>query len=230
VVGIGSAPNRHFMEQAAAFGRGTFTPVGSPTEVEGRMTGLLAKLAQPVLSAIEVRWPDPAAEAWPERIPDLYAGEPVVVTARLSTVAGEVVVTGDRGVVPWEIRMPMAVGRARGGVHQLWARRKIAALEDRIAAGTPLEQVRAEVIQVALRHHLVSRFTSLVAVDVTPSRPRVKGLERRAVPTNLPHGWDYGHVFGQLPQGGTGARSFLGLGLLLLVVALAVRRVEAGWR
>src|SRR5262249_13113939 len=43
-VGIGSAPNAFFMRKAAQFGRGTFTYVGSPSEVSTRMDELFHTL------------------------------------------------------------------------------------------------------------------------------------------------------------------------------------------
>ncbi|WP_212763698.1 hypothetical protein, partial [Escherichia coli] len=47
-----------------------------------------------------------------------------------------------------------------------------------------------------LDHHLVSRRTSLVAIDVTPARPDGMPLTQRDMPVNLPDGWDYEKVFG----------------------------------
>jgi hypothetical protein len=41
-----------------------------------------------------------------------------------------------------------------------------------------------------------SRLTSLVAIDVTPSRPLNDGLNSARV-LNLPDGWDYDKVFGE---------------------------------
>ena len=63
----------------------------------------------------------------------------------------------------------------------LWARAKIDALMDAGRRGAPEAEIRAAVLDVALTHHLVSKYTSLVAVDVTPTRPAgVAGLERGA--------------------------------------------------
>src|SRR5439155_15825944 len=72
-VGIGSAPNSHFMREAARSGRGTFTYIGSPTEVQAKMTALFVKLESPALTDVELDWPDAAPpELFPGRIPDLY--------------------------------------------------------------------------------------------------------------------------------------------------------------
>ncbi len=51
-VGIGSAPNSHFMTKAAQFGRGTFTYIGDTREVQEKMAALFRKLESPVLTDV----------------------------------------------------------------------------------------------------------------------------------------------------------------------------------
>ena len=53
-VGIGAAPNGHFMTKAAQFGRGTYTYIGSPSEVGEKMGALFRKLEHPVLGDVAV--------------------------------------------------------------------------------------------------------------------------------------------------------------------------------
>jgi Ca-activated chloride channel family protein len=225
-IGIGSAPNSHFMERAASFGRGDFTHIGTPSEVSLRMGDFFAKLENPVLADIELQWPDPDAETWPEQLPDLYAGRPVVVAARLGTVHGELVATGVRTAESWQVRTPLSVGATRAGINRLWARRKIASLMEQRATGMPEDHVRLQVVELATDHHLVSKYTSLVAVDVTPTRPSDEKLRTGAVPTNLPAGWKYGKVFGTLPKGGTASRLHLMTALLAVVLGLIVLRLR----
>ncbi|NOZ96071.1 MAG: marine proteobacterial sortase target protein [Acidobacteria bacterium] len=227
-VGIGSAPNSHFMERAARFGRGTFTYIGSTNEVEEKMRALFTRLESPVLTGLQVDWGGQEAEMWPARIPDLYLGQPLVLTARLGSPPASVGIRGRAGGEAWHLELPVAAPEKGTGLHRLWARRKIASLMDGLAAGVPREEVRNRVVEVALAHHLVSRFTSLVAVDVTPVRPEGAGLHRGAVPTNLPHGWDYKHVFGKVPQTATPGGLLLLVGLMLLLLAVAVLRFGPG--
>jgi Ca-activated chloride channel family protein len=133
-VGIGAAPNGYFLERAARFGRGSPTFVATPPEVETKMRELFARLESPVLADVQVLWND-HVEMWPERVPDLYLGEPVVVTARVPRFVGEVVVRGRRGRIPWEVRVPLAPGAPERGIGVLWARSKIAALMNSLATG-----------------------------------------------------------------------------------------------
>jgi len=77
----------------------------------------------------------------------------------------------------------------------------------------------ATLLKIALTHHLVTKYTSLVAVDRAPARPDGAALKEAALPTNLPDGWTYDAVFGELPRGATDARFNLLLGALLLLAA-----------
>jgi Ca-activated chloride channel family protein len=223
-VGIGSAPNSHFMAKAAEFGHGTFTYIGDVREVEEKMGRLFSILESPVLTDVEVTWAGGAkAETWPARVPDLYLGEPVVVSARLDGPTEQVAISGRRGSEAWTSAMALSGGRRGEGAAVLWARRKIEALLDSLHEGADAEEVRKGVVALGLEHHLVTKHTSLVAVDVTPSRPDGAGLHTAALPTNLPQGWVYESVFGELPQTATPAPYHALVAILWLLAAAALR-------
>jgi len=116
------------------------------------------------------------------------------------------------------------------GIHKLWARQKIAGLMDRLREGTDRGEVRSAVVAVALQHHLVSAYTSLVAVDVTPTRPEESPSRTANVPVTLPAGMVYEKVFGGLPKTATPAPLYLALGLASLALARCVfrRACQAG--
>ncbi len=227
-VGIGSAPNSHFMRTAAEYGRGTFTHIGAVNEVRARMEQLFRKLERPALTDIQVEWPQGGeVEAWPGRIPDLYVGEPLTISARLRTLPENLVVRGRFGGQVWQGALRVADAKEHAGVAVLWARRKIEALTAQMREAQDQDVLRKAIVEVAMRHHLVSRHTSLVAVDVTPARGDGDALHTRNVPTNLPHGWNYEAVFGGLPQTATAAQlhRLIGAMLLLLVgMFYALRR------
>ncbi len=226
MVGIGSAPNAYFLKRAASFGRGTATLIGNQDEVQERMAALFRKIENPVLRDLEVYWND-EVEMWPARLPDLYAGEPVLVTAKLQRFVGEVVLQGRRGRQPFEVRLPLTPGAPESGIHKLWARRKIAHWMAQGTAGAPADQVREEVLAVALEHELVSKFTSLVAVEVTPRRPHGEDLHGSNVPNHGPVGFDPATLPGVLlPRTATPAPLLFGLGSLALLLAMSLWRAE----
>lgn len=233
-VGIGSAPNGFFMTKAAQFGRGTFTYIGKTNEVQEKMSSLFRKLETPVLTSIELHWPDGVqADVYPRRLPDLYAGEPLVVAVKLNRLHGSVELRGIQAGKGFRVSLPLTKGGNSDGIGVLWARRKIEDLMDSLHEGADKEQVRADVTKLALAHHLVSRYTSLVAVDRTPTRPANKTHASRPVPTNLPSGMEYGAVFGQtapFPQTATPAPLWLLAGLFLLLAGGFVRLLPSSWR
>lgn len=189
-VGIGSAPNGHFMDRAARFGRGAFTFIGKTSEVAERMTTLFDKLGEPMLTDIAMALPSEGlADVVPDRIPDLYAGEPIVISARLATADGDISLDGRLGTHDWSTKLALANAIPGKGIGKLWARRKIATLMDRKADGVAEDEVRDAVLKVALPHQIMSKYTSLVAIDKPVSRPSGEALQSQAVPTNPPKGW-----------------------------------------
>ena len=199
-VGIGSAPNSHFMTRAAEMGRGTFTHIGSEAQIAERMKELFLKLENPAMTDLALVWPDGVqVEAWPTPLPDLYRGEPIVLSAKVDEgTEGRLRLTGRSGGDVWAVDMNISTDAPnRSGVSQLWARRKIASLEAARTMGGDWEAFDKEITGVALTHHLVSRLTSLVAVDKTPARPNSEDLTRTDVPLNLPSGWEFDKVFGE---------------------------------
>ena len=185
-VAIGSAPNSALLRQLAALGSGSFTQIADANHVAPAMSALFAQLDAPMLQRIEVQWNDPGAETWPARVPDLYLGEPLVITARSQGGGGPVSVSGNRGGSTWQDSFP-AAGKLKGaGIDKLWARRKIQALTDSLQQGANPAEVRRAVTELGLRHHLITDYTSLVAVDEAATAPRGAKPVTQTVPVNPP--------------------------------------------
>src|SRR5262245_38114217 len=224
-IGIGSAPNSHFMREAARLGRGTFTYIGSVTEVKEKMVALFGKLESPALTDVRLELAGGAAvDTVPARIPDVYLGEPVTVALRAGTLPPRVVLRGQLGPDRWARELALQAADAAAGLSVHWARGKIAGLLDTPRTGAPDDAIRRAVLDLALAFHLVSPYTSLIAVDVTPVRPGSEDLHTMALETNLPHGWDYTAVFG-MGQGATAGPLHLALGLTALLLAAALGAV-----
>jgi len=221
-VGIGSAPNQYFMRGAGSRGRGSFTSVASTTEVESRMNELWDKLSTPVMSQLGVSVDgDPHPQLWPRRMPDLYRGEPLVVVAKLGAPGPDVRVRGQRAGRTFDAQLPLGQGPAGAselGIHRLWARRQIEGLMDRIILGDSEEQIRPAVTALALQHRLLSRYTSLVAVD--PARTVAGPGSDVAVPNAMPAG---NTMFGNMPQTATPAPVYLLVGAASMALAWALR-------
>jgi len=229
-VGIGSAPNSHFMAKAAQFGAGTFTYIGRIEEVKDKMDALFSKLESPVLKGVRIDWDGAmGVEVWPKQIPDLYAGEPVMVLFSAEKLGSELKVSALAGDKEWRVGVPIAPAVGDNALSVLWARERIGALMDRKREGAPEGEIREAVLKLALEHQLVSRYTSLVAVDKTPARSAEALIKSASLPTNLPEGWVYDAVVGELPRGATGARFDLLLGSLLLMLGMLLFSRRQSW-
>lgn len=224
-IGIGSAPNSHFMTKAAKFGRGTFTYIGNVNEVQQKMDELFSKLDAPILKNIKINYgTNKKIEAWPHKQPDLYLGEPIIVVTKSEEALGDIKLSADMNNKQWKLDLKVSNAEENGDIGVLWARKKISHLMDSLFDGVDEATVKKEITEVALNHHLVSKYTSLVAVDITPSRPMAENLNKHAFKTNLPKGMVYKKVFGRLPQTATEAEMNILIGLVLMLIALLMIR------
>jgi Ca-activated chloride channel family protein len=217
-VSIGSAPNDWFMRKAAEVGRGSHTRVGQLDEVAERMAALWARIENPAVQDICVDW-GMEAEFYPELIPDLYAGEPLWLYARLPREPKDVIVCGELEGRYWETRSRLLPETGGESIATLWARSKVEALEDGRLFGADADLVREQVVDLALAFGLLTRYTSLIAVDRTPVRAANQQIETRDVPNLLPAGSDFVAGF---TQTATGWKTQLALSLLSLLVVLAM--------
>lgn len=198
-VGIGSAPNSYLMTRAAHAGRGTHTYIEDMGEVARQMSELLVMLERPALVDVGLDWQGGTApvETWPNPVPDLYFGEPVTILAALPAGTAGVGVSGRQTEDIWHTHVPLMDGQDRPGIAAIWARQKLRGLADRMRFAEDRDAIKAEMINTALEFGLVSRYTSLVAIDDFKARPGHLALASSEVPVNLPDGWSREHVLGE---------------------------------
>jgi Ca-activated chloride channel family protein len=221
-IGIGSAPNGYFMATAARYGRGTHTFIGDVSEVSERMTSVFEKIAAPVLTDIEIDWPDGAVrDIYPQRLPDLFAGEPMLVSIR-GGLPESLTVRGRMVGAPWSQQLATGIVSELEGVGRHWASARVAALLESQHQRSPGDPIYDAVVATALEHGIVTRYTSLLAIDQTPARAQGQPLAQQTVPINLPAGWRAAGVSGRLPGTATSAGMYLAFGLSFGFLALTV--------
>jgi Ca-activated chloride channel family protein len=258
MVGIGSAPNTFLMRRMAEAGRGTYTNIGEGSEVMARMTALLDRLKAPAVRELAVRVEGTALELTPQRLPDLYAGEPLVLLGKGEALSGKLIVSGMIGGKRWSQSVDLDTAADSPAVARLWANRRIADIEAQRWSGQIEGDTADEAIaRLGLAYGLVTSQTSLIAEDETPSRPAGATLTREELPLLLPAGWDFDTLLGKdspqanagkaamppadqsvgmdLPQTATGFTALLLRGLALLAIGLlgllaTLRRHPAGAR
>lgn len=222
-IGIGSTPNSHLMRKAAEFGRGTFTYIGKVDEVKDKLDGLFKKLERSVLSDITIDqtgWS--GLEQYPAKIADLYEGEPIVLALKAGSLPPQAMLHGQTGTHSWSLPVSLKHATTQGGLSVYWARQKISALVDETYKGGVEDAIKKSVLDLALAHHLVSPYTSLVAVDITPARPTdIPGAEQDRA-TNLAQV----QALAALPKTATSGQLQILIGLVALVLAGLLRR----WR
>ncbi len=217
-VAIGAAPNSWFMRKAAEIGRGSHVHIGNLAEVEAQISALWGRIRLPALTDICIDWGG-AAEYYPEVIPDLYAGEPLWLIARLENEPTTIKLCGNFNGAEWDLDID---GWVVGGENLaiLWARKKIEALEDGLMFGADKELTDLEITGLALDYGLLTRHTSLVAVDRTPRRDAAELLARSDIPGLLPAGTS--SQVAAYPPTATGWLSQLMLSLLVLLLSGAL--------
>jgi len=183
-IGIGSAPNSYFMSRAAELGRGTYRYIGSINEVGVQMRKLFSDISQPLMRNINVDWPVDNVEFYPLLIPDLYQSQPMVISARWPKVSQTpqtklksiIKVTGMLADTNWQEQMHVAenetYNKSKQGVEQWWARQKIKHLTQQYRRSDEQQKVllKQQITQLALKHHLVSPYTSFIAIEEHVSR------------------------------------------------------------
>ena len=223
-VGIGSAPNSYFMSEAASLGRGTFTYIGKIDEVQEKMSQLFRKLNHPVLSDVEMVWKDESdIDYWPNPIHDLYIGEPLIVSLKLPKDQKKLIIRGHSSQSDWSATLPITNAGQATGLNVLWARNKIQSLSQKISHGADADEIKQAITTLGLEHHIVTKHTSLIAVDVTPTKTGDLVSKDKAIPVKKPHGWNM-KIPGNIPQGATSGQINLILGILLLMIGFILRK------
>jgi Ca-activated chloride channel family protein len=220
-VAIGSAPNLFLATKMAQFGRGTFTHIADRSEIQEQMNHLFESIESPVLTDVKVSFEGvEVTDLYPHRVPDLFLHQPLLIYGRISGGSvGKVRLTANEGNEPYESTISFDATKAtfHPGITTLWARQRVEDLMDewRHSDEKGQAEIKASIIAHAIRYRLVTRFTSLVAVEEVISN--VTGQSNTvAVPTELPAGMQMDKVFGA-PATGTADDFLESLGIALLL-------------
>jgi Ca-activated chloride channel family protein len=185
--GIGSSVNRHLIEGLARVGMGEPFVITKPDAAPARADAFRRMVQSPVLTGIEMEIEGlDAYDVEPPSIGDVFADRPVLVfgkwrgkpqgTITLSGVAGD---RSYRETISVDSATPAEANAALG---YLWARHRIQLLADYNRLRADDRRIE-EVTQLGLTYHLLTRYTSFVAVD---SRVRNTNGQPESVTQPLP--------------------------------------------
>jgi Ca-activated chloride channel family protein len=223
-IAIGSAPNLFLATKMAQFGRGTCTHIASVNEVREQMSRLFNSIESPVLSDVKLTFEGvEVADVYPQRPPDLFLRQPLLLYGRIvKGHSGKLHLTGRSEKVEYEstIKFDTTKSTFHPGITTLWARQRVEELMDQWRQANEAQQaeLRNRIIAHAIQYRLVTRFTSLVAVEEIVAN--ASGQQKQiAVPTELPEGMQMEKVFGPAATG-TADEFFQTLGIALLAIGL----------
>jgi len=217
-VAIGSAPNAYFMRKAAHFGRGSYTFIGDVEEVSEKMDQLFSKMEQVVMTDLHLELEGiegEVAQVLPDKLPDLYYGEPVVLSLKMKQIPERAVITGHLNGHTWVNAVRLKRSAHQSGLKVLFGRRMIESWMDNKVLGVDPDIVRKAIVDLGYYYHLVSQYTSLVAVDVTPA-DKLRELEFNQ--QELVKNGSYL----SLAQTATNSQIQIMIGFLLLVLSCAI--------
>lgn len=168
--GVGTAVNRYLLEKMAAFGRGAaaFVDLGERAP-EDAAALFYERMAHPALADVTIDWGAwRVADVYPQRIPDLVVGRPVVVVGRArGPLPASIVVRGTAGGRPLAYTVPVGPAADHPALAKLWARARIGELDDRAIVAADPRPLIDEARRVALEHGLLSGYTAFIAVDAS---------------------------------------------------------------
>ena len=192
VVGIGSAPNSFLIKGMAKAGRGSYLYVDG--NFKEKIKELLFKINRPVLEDLRIDMIR-QYDILPKKFPDILADEPItffmkIPDTRMADLIKPFIITGNKRTTEW--KFSIAPGQIQKGKHlnQLWAREKIADISfQKIAGYMDVMQYKRRVRDLGLTHNLITKFTSLVAVDPIVSSDQSSPFLSHQIPQNIPDGW-----------------------------------------
>lgn len=222
-VGIGTAPNQWFMRKVAEAGRGTHHLIQDINQVQSGMSQLLRKLEAPALTTVRVLFDGKQADIIPNPVPDLYAGEPLIIAAKLTDDNHTMTVAGQWGDEQW--LTTLSVDNApltNTGLSSVWAKNKIESLQDKQRFNSDPDFYRSLIIKLSLDHQILSPYTAFLAIEDQPIRPVTQNLVAKRIPNVQPAGQDSFVV--PLPQGSAGIDTLFLFSFLLMILSVGMLR------
>ncbi len=197
--GVGSSVNRYLLSEMGRRGRG-FARFIDPTEDANDVAiSLATKLNAPVLTDISLEFADmDVSELTPAVIPDLFAGDSIRVQGKFrgkgtKTVSINGLVAGHKASLPLKVRLAGEKSEKREALPIIWARSMVAdkmrgfsapnwRRDAQIDQRTINNRLKSEIIDLGLKHALVTQWTSFVAVDEKIVNKQPEDTETSNVP------------------------------------------------
>jgi len=183
--GVGSDVNTLLLDRVTRDNRGAADYVAQDEDLETRIGSFYAKIADPVLSNVELRLTGATLkDIYPARIPDLFAGTQLLVLARYQGQGrATLTLTGEVNGRPRRFEYDLTLPERELGqefIPRLWAGRRIGFLLEEIRLHGENKELKDEVVRLSKEHGIVTPYTSYLVEEpgVTPLSVNSRFLDR----------------------------------------------------
>jgi Ca-activated chloride channel homolog len=197
-LGIDQAVNAGFLRRLAAAGGGLCELVESEDRLDVVMTKVHRRIGTPIATELALRATGLAIDKGslaPAKLPDVYAGAPVVILGRYRGAAPAGAAIEIEGTSLGDpLRMTVAsstTAQASSWLAASWARAHLRDLEDQYAA-TARPELEQQIVRVSRQFSVLSRFTAFVAIDRSQVVNQGGVLHQAVQPVEPPAGWSGG--------------------------------------
>jgi Ca-activated chloride channel family protein len=171
--GVGHDVNTYLLDRLSSAARGATAYVEPGEDVERALGMLASKIERPVLADLAIEQaPGVLEEIYPETLPDLFAGDELVIFGRYRAARGPereaLVIRGTRNghTERFSADVELPVHRlANDFIPRLWASRKLGALSQRVRLNGHDAELVDEIRRTALRYGLLSEYTSYLVQE-----------------------------------------------------------------
>lgn len=172
--GIGSSVNRYLIEGIAQIGQGEPFIVTKTEEASKTADLFKAYIQSPILTDIQVSFDGfDTYDVEPVILPTLYAQKPIVLLGKWrGEAAGTIHVSGKTGGGDYAQSISVAdvISGNSNTLGYLWARKRVDRLTD-YGLNQANPDAKKEITQIGLNYHMITPYTSFVAVLDTVRNP-----------------------------------------------------------
>ncbi|NOG52762.1 MAG: VWA domain-containing protein [Planctomycetes bacterium] len=169
--GVGSSTNRYLLNSLALVGRGAVAYLSLNDDAGDVMDRYFDRVSHAAMKDVAIDWGSlKVTDVYPQRLPDLVIGRPIILTGRYEGTADSstVRVHGTAGGSPSSINIAFdptgRMTKQHAGLPAVWARYKLADLA-RSNMADPDGEWDVAMLNLALEYGLMSQYTAFVAVD-----------------------------------------------------------------
>lgn len=191
-LGTGASPNRFLIDRLGVVGRGDALYLRPDEDAGPVVDRFEERFATPLLTDLRVETEGiELLDVQPAWLPDLFAGQPVVLLARFDEPGqGTVRLRGLQGYRAWtqEVAVTLPASRPENAaLASAWARAQIDDWQmlQHWGGGAEGEPLAERITELALHHRLLTEYTSFVAIDERVVREGGE-LKTVRVPVDVP--------------------------------------------